>query len=98
MRPIALLLLVLSSCAHVAAPASRPVAAIAVPPGVTCDAECLREMLAGVEYEKGDEQAKTAEAVQRENEAKRMILVSGAAGMLVGVVLGFIAGSAGGKH
>lgn len=66
MRLTLLLMLGLLSCAHVPAPAARPTSAspqadVDVPlPSHGLDAQGVRELLAGFEYELGDERARTA--------------------------------------
>lgn len=100
MRHLMLLTLALSGCASVAAPASRPVApasAPVVPDGMTCDTPCLRELLAGVELELGDERAKTAGAEQRAAAAEDKKILVGVLGAVVGAVLTVIAAFFGGK-
>lgn len=84
MRQIALCLLVLSSCAPAAAPASRPVA---FAPAMALDAQGVRELLAGVELELGDERAKTADAEQRVEAARTHTIIAGAFGFLFGALL-----------
>lgn len=90
MRQVAMFLLVLNSCAHAVAPASRP--ALPAPTGLTSavvlDEQGVRELLAGVELELGDERAKTAAAQQREAEARRWTLISGIVGAVLGAVVG----------
>ena len=82
-----MLLVVLTSCASAAAPASKPVPAVTaqadtLPP---LDGEGQREMLAGFELELGDERAKTAAANQRAYRAE--------IGAVIGTVLGLILGA-----
>jgi hypothetical protein len=99
MRHLMLLLLASTSCAPAVGAASRPVPASApvVPDGVTCDAPCLRELLAGVELELGDERAKTAGAEQRAAAAEDKKILVGVLGAVVGAVLTVIAAFFGGK-
>jgi hypothetical protein len=94
-----LLTLALSSCAPAVGAASNPTPASApfVPDGVNCDSQCLRELLAGVELEKGDERAKTAEAMQRAAAAEEKKVLVGVLGAVVGAVLATIAAFFGGK-
>lgn len=101
MRHLMLLTLALSGCASVVEPASKSVAAPAsapvVPDGMTCDTPCLRELLAGVELELGDERAKTAGAEQRASAAEDKKILVGVLGAVVGAALTVIAAFFGGK-
>lgn len=89
MRRVALLTLALTSCAHVAVPASRPVAMEWPADASPLDAQGVRELLAGAELELGDERAKTAAAEQKLEHAKSNTILAGGLGFLFGALLTF---------